>query len=111
MVAQRTRPLWCGGWLWRQQELSQRDEEWRKLIPAPLKKNTEDDIEQMFKDKYYYVPEGGVWNGADKWDLKEGVHCLWRGVGQGKKGGQSTKEEYFHGEIHGWNDKDNVVIT
>ena len=34
-----------------------------------------------------------------------GTLCLWKTVPTGKNGGESSKTEFFHGEVQGWQDE------
>ncbi len=79
-------------------------------IPPALKANTEESVQEMFDTGYFKYPETPFWDGKNLEDVVKGAHCLWKNVPQGKKGGESTKTEVFHGECHGW-EKDEVILS
>ena len=81
-----------------------------RVIPPPLPVNTDEDIHKMFRDRYYSWPDTPFWDGRNIWDVVKGSHALWKSVPTGKSGGESTKVEYFHGHVHGWQN-DNVIIS
>ena len=72
-----------------------------KAIPRALKANTEEDVQEMFDSGYYRFPERPFWDGVRLKDVDWGTHALWKNVPTGKNGGESTKVEYFHGEVQG----------
>ena len=74
------------------------------MIPRALKANTKEDVQKMFDTGYYRFPETPFWDGKDINKVERGTHCLWKNVPTGKKGGESTKTEFFHGICHGWSD-------
>ena len=80
-------------------------------IPPALRANTVEDVEEMFNTGYYIYPQTPFWDGQCLWEVGHGTHCLWKDVPTGKKGGESTKSELFHGECHVCGDKENVIIS
>ena len=82
-----------------------------KAIPRALKANTEEDVHEMFDSGYYRFPERPFWDGVRLKDVDCGTHALWKNVPTGKNGGESTKVEYFHGEVHGWETNDLVIVS
>ena len=78
-------------------------------IPPALPANTLQDVQDMFDSGYYAYPETPFWDGRNIGDVDTGTHCLWKNVPTGKRGGESTKVEYFHGECHGWEDGECIV--
>ena len=76
---------------------------------APLA-NTEETVQDMFDQCYFRFPDTPFWDGKNIWQVKRGTHCLWKNVPVGKRGGESTKVELFHGEVHGW-DGDDCIIS
>ena len=82
----------------------------KKVIPLPLQAHTKEDVKEMFDTEYFKFPETPFWNGKNMWDVRRGTHLLWKNVPKGKKGGESTKHEVFHGECHGWKE-DQVIIS
>ena len=82
----------------------------KKEIPPATKANTKAAVEEMFNTGYYKFPETPFWDGLDTWKIVKGTHCLWKNVGTGKNGGESTKTEMFHGEVHGW-EKEDVIVS
>ena len=83
----------------------------KRVIPPAEKANTEQDVQQMFDDGYYYFPKTPFWDGEDLKSVGRGTHCLWKGVGTGRRGGESGKCEYFHGECHGWRNNEELFIS
>ena len=81
----------------------------KKGIPRALPANTEQDVQDMFVNGYYSYPATPFWDGECLWDVVHGTHCLWKNVPTGKKGGESTKVEFFHGVCHGWKDEDVII--
>ena len=79
-----------------------------KIPPAP-KAHTKESAQEMFDIGYYSYPETLFWDGKDIWNVSKGTHCLWKNVPKGKRGGDSTKTEVFHGEVHGW-EGDDVLL-
>ena len=77
-------------------------------IPPPQKAYTEKDVEAMFELGWFSKPP--FWDGGDIWKVRKGTHCLWKGVPTGKRGGESTKTELFHGMCHGWQ-KGRVILS
>ena len=65
----------------------------------------------MFDTKYFRFPEKLFWDGVDLNDVDKGTHALWKNVPTGKNGGESTKVEYFHGEVHGWETNELVIVS
>ena len=80
------------------------------VYPEP-KKYTAEEIEGFMTDPYHYTePEEKFWSGTDHREIVPGDHVLWRsGAKTGKRGGPSTKIEYFHGIVDGW-DGDRIVM-
>ena len=78
----------------------------KKVIPPADKSNTKDDAQQMFDDGYYYFPETPFWDGEDFWSIDRGTQCLWKNASR-----KSGKVEYFHGECHGWQAYEHLVIS
>ena len=71
--------------------------------PEP-RKYSEAQIEEMLNGGYYRPPPVPFWAGEDQMTIKPGATVLWRsGEKLGKNGGPSTKIEYFHGKVDGWN--------
>ena len=83
----------------------------KRVIPPAEKANTEQDVQQMFDDGYYYFPQTPFWDGVDIWSVDRGTHCLWKGMGRCRHGGESGKCEYFHGECHGWQNNEELFIS
>ena len=81
-----------------------------KVIPDAPNAYTEKDVQAMFDTGYFRYPETPFWNGKDIWQVERGTHCLWKNVPAGKRGGESTKVEFFHGEVHGW-EGENCIIS
>ena len=81
-----------------------------KVIPDAPNAYTKKDVQLMFDNGYFRYPETPFWNGKDIWQVKRGTHCLWKNVPVGKRGGQSTKVEFFHGEVQGW-DGDEAIVS
>ena len=82
-----------------------------KAIPRALKANTEEDVQEMFNSGYYRFPERPFWDGLHFEDVDRGTHALWKEVPTGKNGGESSKVEYFHGEVHGWETNEIVFVS
>ena len=82
-----------------------------KAIPPALKANTEEDVQEMLDSGYYRFPERPFWDGVRLKDVDWGTHALWKNVPTGKNGGESTKVEYFHGEVHGWETNEEVIVS
>ena len=82
-----------------------------KAIPRALKANTEEDVQEMFDSGYYRFPERPFWDGLHFKNVDWGTHALWKNVPTGKNGGESTKVEYFHGEVHGWETNEIVIVS
>ena len=82
-----------------------------KAIPRALKANTEKDVQKLFTTGYFRFPETPFRDGVDIKDVDRGTHALWKNVPTGKNGGESTKVEYFHGEVHGWETNDLVIVS
>ena len=80
------------------------------MIPPAPKANTEETVQEMFDTGYYKYPETPFWDGKNIWEVVKGTHCLWKNVPTGKHGGESTKVEFFHGEVHGWENDDAIII-
>ena len=83
-------------------------------IPEPLAAYTEEEIRNMFgdgDDANYCYPFTPFWGGVSYHHIQRGTHCLWKNVPRGKNGGESTKVEFFHGEVHGWENNDFVIIS
>ena len=57
-----------------------------------------------------YKEMGNAWQG-NVTELARGMNCLWKGIKQGKSGGESTKYEYFTGKFHGWADADFAIVS
>ena len=68
-------------------------------------------LDMFGDDGYYFYPATPFWDGVSYNNLKKGTHCLWKNVPRGKNGGESTKVEFFHGEVHGWENNDFVIIS
>ena len=81
-----------------------------KWIPDAPNANTDEDVQEMFDTDYFRFPETPFWDGKNIWQVKKGTHCLWKSVPIGKRGGQSTKTEFFHGEVHGWQG-DEIILS
>ena len=86
-------------------------EKTKKAIPRALKANTEEDVQEMFNSGYYRFPERPFWDGVHYKDVDRGTHALWKEVPTGKNGGESSKVEYFHGEVHGWKTNEIVILS
>ena len=86
-------------------------EKTKKAIPRALKANTEEDVQEMFDSGYYRFPERPFWDGLHFKNVDWGTHALWKNVPTGKNGGESTKVEYFHGEVHGWETDEIVIVS
>ena len=71
-------------------------------IPRALQANTKEDVQKMFGSSYFKFPDTPFWDGVSIQDVKKGTHRLWKNVPTGKRGGESTKTEFFHGHCHGW---------
>ena len=82
-----------------------------KAIPPALKANTKEDVQKMFDTGYYRFPETPFWDGKDINKVGRGTHCLWKNVPTGKNGGESSKTEFFHGEVHGWQHDEEVIVS
>ena len=82
-----------------------------KAIPRALKANTEDDVQEMFNSGYYRFPERPFWDGVSLEDVDSGTRALWKNGPTGKNGGESSKVEYFHGEVHGWKTNEIVILS
>ena len=77
--------------------------------PEP-KKYSEKEIENYLNGGYFKKPSQPFWAGGDHSTIKLGAHVLWRsGEKLGRKGGPSTKIEYFHGMVDG-RDGDRIVL-
>ena len=85
---------------------SQASEKW---IPDAPHANTEADVQAMFDTGYFRFPETPFWDGKNIMQVKKGTHCLWKNAPIGKRGGESTKTEFFHGEVHGWKNGEVIV--
>ena len=81
-----------------------------KAIPRALKANTEEDVQEMFNSGYYRFPERPFWDGVRFEDVDRGTRALWKNGPTGKNGGESSKVEYFHGEVQGWKTNDLVIV-
>ena len=79
------------------------------IPPAPVAK-TREAVHELFDNGNFKIPPTPFWDGKEIWKVVKGTHCLWKGVGTGKNGGESTKVEVFHGECHGW-EKDMVILS
>lgn len=78
------------------------EEDWMKGMPAALPKYADDEEiwKHCFETKYFYkVP---FWDGKNIWSLINNSHALWKKAPVGPRGGQSTKTEVFHAQVHGW---------
>jgi hypothetical protein len=85
--------------------------DWTQGIPTPLPRYASDtEIQkECFDTKYFYKVD--FWNGDDIWNLQNGSHVLWKRAPVGRNGGPSTKQEFFHGMIHGWHNDYEVLIS
>ena len=84
------------------------EQDWMKGIPAARPRYTDDTEiwKDCFENKYFYkVP---FWDGKDTWSLDIGSHALWKKAPLGPRGGQSTKMEVFHAQVHGWRHNDEL---
>ena len=84
------------------------EEDWMKGIPAARPRYTDDTEiwKNCFDNKYFYkVP---FWDGKDIWSIDIGSHALWKKAPLGPRGGQSTKVEVFHAQVHGWRHNDEL---
>ena len=91
-----------------------RPDEQASQIPKPLPAYSPEEIEAQFgpdEDDYYRIFPEGFWNGKNIRDVRNGARVLWKGIKKGKSGGESTKEEYFSGLVHGWQDHDFVIVS
>ena len=82
----------------------------KEKIPDPIQ-ITEEEVQAMFDDGSFRKPEKPWWNGNNIWDVCQGTHVLWKSVPTGKRGGESTKVEYFNGLCHGWQNNDYLLIS
>ena len=83
----------------------------RKNIPIAPNAFTEADVDQIFADGYFSWPETPFWDGKDLCEIDAGSHVLWKDVPMGKNGGRSTKTVFYHGECHGWHDKEFIYVS
>ena len=97
--------------LHKEEEMEKKKKEEKKAPPAPIKCNSEADVQAMFDEGYYQVPTDHFWDGKSVWDVVEGTHLLWKNVPKGKNGGDSTKHEVFHGVCHGWDDPNHIYAS
>jgi hypothetical protein len=67
----------------------------------PLFKQTNGQVRFMLSGGYY-EPMKRQWKGPNILNLKYNDDVLWAGVKLGRRGGQSTVKEYFHGTFLGW---------
>ena len=81
-----------------------------KGIPDAPHAFTAEDVQDMFDTGYFRFPERPFWDGKNIWQVKKGTHCLWKNVPIGKRVGWSTKTELFHGEVHGWQGDEVILI-
>ena len=80
-------------------------EAWRASVP-PGRKTSEAEADALLDGKEdYYKPLTGCWSSGDHLHIEIGNKCLWQGIKKTKNGGPSTAKEYFHGNFHGWNQK------
>jgi hypothetical protein len=76
--------------------------DWTTSIPIALPKYATDGeiMKACFDNGNYYKVD--FWDGSDIWSLDRGAHVLWKKALVGPRGGPSTKQEFFHGMVHGW---------
>ena len=72
------------------------------------RKCTSREIEELI-GRYYTKPDFPFVCNIE--DMKPGDHVLWQGVPCGPNGGESTKEEFFHGVFHRWEDWTHASIS
>ena len=58
----------------------------------------------------YRMPTRKFWDGRNRKELVKGTPVLWLGFPEGKKGGESTKVEFFNGVVHGF-EGDRVQVS
>ena len=87
------------------------DKEWNDfLAKVPRGKvATEEEVQKMANGDYY-KPLKWAWGGNIS-ELTRDMDVLWKGVKKGKRGGESTAVEYFHGTFHGWFDDTRVIVS
>ena len=81
------------------------------MIPPARFANTRVDVQQMFSTGYFRSPATPFWDGKDITEVQVGTLCLWKTVPTGKNGGESSKTEFFHGEVHGWQHDEEVIVS
>ncbi len=52
-----------------------------------------------------WTPLRNFWASHELKDLNVGMEVLWSSPCIGKRGGPSTKVDFFHGTFHGWDKK------
>ena len=84
---------------------------WTDAIPTPIQKYASDaEIRaDCFDNKYYYKVD--FWDGHDIWSVDAGSHVLWKKAPLGPNGGPSTKQEFFHGVVHGWENHTEIILS
>ena len=79
---------------------------WRASVPPGIK-TSEAEADALLDGKDdYYKPLTGCWSSGDHDEIEIGNKCLWQGIKKTKSGGPSSAKEYFHGNFHGWMQKD-----
>ena len=80
-------------------------------IPPPRPAYTFAQVDEMFATGVFRTPCPPFWNGFAIGDVVPGTHVLWKFVPAGRRGGQSTRVEYFHGTCDGWYDQHHVILS
>ena len=87
------------------------NKEWDDFIAVVPRGNQAPEAEvQKMVNGDYYKPLRWAWGGNIS-ELANNMDVLWKGVKKGKRGGESTAVEYFHGKFHGWFDDVRVIVS
>ena len=79
-------------------------------IPPPRQAHTVQEVDAMFATGVFRIPRPPFWNGFAIGDVVPGTHVLWKFVPTGRRGGQSTRVEYFEATCDGWYDHEYVML-
>ena len=74
-----------------------------------VRKYTPEEIENMLNGGYYSKPEEPFCKDINT--LRKGSHVIWQGICHGKSGGESTREDFFHGIFHSWESSNRAVVS
>ena len=80
-------------------------------IPPPRPAHTFAEVDAMFATGVFRTPRPPFWNGFAIGDVVPGTRVLFTDVPTGRKGGQSTRVQYFEGTCDGWYNQDYVMLS